>query len=232
MNLSLPEHYAQMWQAASDRIRRGDIEPDPLLDAPDDTRYGISLLARPDEQTAAAISAFLQECRVLEPAQYYYPHSDLHLTVLSIISCYAGFRLEQVEQEAYRQCVAQALQGIPPFTLTFSGISASSSTVVLQGFPGDDTLEKLRNRLRTNFHQSGLEHSIDSRYRIVTAHSTVVRFREKLQRPARFADFLAEQRQRNFGGFRINSLELLGNDWYQRKEKTVLLKKYALEAVV
>ena len=232
MNLSLSNHYAQMWQTASDRIRRGDIEPDPLLDALDDTRYGMSLLARPDEPTAAAIRAFLQECWQLEPAQYYYPISDLHLTVLSIISCYPRFRLEQVELQAYQQCVAQALNSFPPFALTFSGITASPSTVVLQGYPQDNTLEKLRNRLRTVFQQSGLEHSIDSRYRIVTAHSTVVRFREKLLQPVRFADFLAQQRQRHFGSFRINSLELVGNDWYQRKAKTVLLKTYPLEAVV
>ncbi len=228
MNISLQKHYEQMWQRAAPAIKSGNVENDPLIDDPADQRYGITLLIRPDAAVADKIMGFLRQARQLEPHQYFYPSSDLHLTVLSIISCYAGFRLEQVDTAAYAIQVERALQTIVPFNLQLKGLTASPSTVLIQGFPQDEGLQLLRNRLRSLFRGSDLQHSIDSRYKIITAHCTVVRFRQQLREPARFWKMLQDHRQTDFGSFTVSELELLGNNWYQQQEKNQLIRRYTL----
>lgn len=228
MNLSLHEHYEHMWERAAPAIKSGNVENDPLIDDPADQRYGVTLLIRPEAAVADKIMDFIQQARQLEPDQYFYPSSDLHMTVLSIISCYAGFHLDQIDTAAYAGKVAQALQAIKPFRLHFKGVTASPSTVLLRGFPRDASLQLLRNRLREVFRSSDLQHSIDSRYKIVTAHSTVIRFRQQLRRPERFRQFLEDHQHTNFGSFTVSGLELLGNNWYQQQAKTQLIKRFYL----
>lgn len=209
-------------------IKSGNIEKDALIDDPADQRYGITLLTRPNAEVAHNIMGFLWQARQLEPEQYFYPQSDLHMTVLSIISCYAGFSLDQVDTKAYADKVQEALQDISAFDLEFRGITASASTVLIQGFPQDASLQLLRDRLREVFRSSDLQHSIDSRYKIVTAHSTVIRFRQPLRQSEQFWEFLEDHRHTDFGTFTISGLELLGNNWYQQKEKTQCIRRYTL----
>lgn len=225
---ALIQHYTQMWAYARHNFLQGKTQNDPLLDDPRDDRYGITLLLRPDEATANKIHQFLQHMAVLEPDQYYYPLSDQHLTILSIISCYPGFKLNQIELNAYDAKIKEALQGIPPINIHFKGITASPSTVLVQGFPEDDFLQKLRDQLRHIFKGSSLQHSIDSRYRLFTAHSTVIRFRKPLKNPEAFANQLEKYRETDFGLVKAKQIELVGNDWYQRKENVKILKTYTL----
>jgi 2'-5' RNA ligase len=226
---ALIAHYNQMWIHARSSFLEGKPTGDPLLDEPGDDRYGITLLLRPDETTAQKIHAFLQQMAGLEPDQYYYPVSDLHLTILSIISCYSGFQLSQIDIPAYDTRIKEVLRGVPPFRIRFKGITASPSTVLIQGFPEDDALQRLRDQLRVAFKNSTLQHSIDSRYRLFTAHSTVIRFRKPLQNPSAFVNQLEKYRQTDFGLVTAKQVELVGNDWYQRKEKVKMLKTYRLE---
>ena len=222
-------HYDQMWAQACKSFLEGKTMSDPLLDDPHDDRYGITLLLRPDEATAQKIHVFLQHMAEFEPDQYYYPLSDLHLTILSIISCYSDFRLNQINIDEYDIKIKEVLQDISPLRIRLKGITASPSTILLQGFPEEDTLQRLRDRLREVFKNSTLQHSIDSRYRLVTAHSTVVRFRKPLRNPEAFVRQLEKYRQADFGWVEAKQLELVGNDWYQRKAKVKVLKRYLLE---
>ncbi|MDF9795186.1 2'-5' RNA ligase [Catalinimonas alkaloidigena] len=230
MNQALSEHYTQMWTKARNSFLEGNQQTDTLLDEPGDDRYGITLLLRPDNATAQNINAFLDEIAQVEPHQYYYPLSDQHMTILSIISCYSGFELEDIDVLAYNKLIQKALDGIPPIKILFKGVTASPSTVLIQGFPEDGALERLRDQLREVFKSSELQHSIDSRYRLFTAHSTVIRFREPLLNPQKFIDSLEKYREADFGLVTARQLELLGNDWYQREAKVKLLKTFTLSA--
>jgi 2'-5' RNA ligase len=63
--------------------------------------------------------------------------------------------------------------------------------------------------LRENFKKSTLEQSIDSRYAIATAHSTVLRFQEKLENPHKLMDVVEKFRDHDFGEFTVDKLELV-----------------------
>ncbi|MDQ2792657.1 MAG: hypothetical protein M3Y12_01415 [Bacteroidota bacterium] len=81
---------------------------------------------------------------------------------------------------------------------------------------------------QTAIQRLGLQQSIDQRYSIQTAHSTVLRFRSKLHNGPALLKKLAQYQHHPFGSFEVNSLELVHNDWYQRAANTVLLTQYAL----
>ena len=226
--MHLQAHYDAMRETARRALAQGQASLDPLLDSPLDGRRGITLLSRVPPAIAENINGILADFQQLEPKQYYYPPSDLHLTILSIISCYEGFTLDLIEPAAYERLVGEVLRRTPPFRVTFSGLTASPGGLLIQGFPQDDGLEKLRNELRTTFRASGLQQSIDQRYSIQTAHSTVLRFRAPLLNTEALLQKLARYERQFIGSFDVTELELVYNDWYQRAATTRLLARYSL----
>ena len=224
----LQQHYQALWQQSLLKFEQHQFETDALLTAKDDKRYGITLLARPSEQVKQQIRHHLAELMQLEPQQYYYPASDLHLTVLSLISCYAGFALSQIDTAAYVELVKEVIADTGPFRLDFQGITASPSCVLVQGFFDDQKLNQLRAKLRSVFGQSILQHSIDQRYALQTAHMTVLRFTQQPANPGLFLQKIKALTSVDFGSCLINELELVGNDWYQRQQNTVLLSRFDL----
>jgi 2'-5' RNA ligase len=226
--MDLQAHYDTMRKTAFRKLTHGEADLDALLDSAHDTRRGITLVARPPTHIKTVIEDILTDFQQLEPSQYYYPASDIHLTILSIISCYQGFTLAVINPEAYKQAVGTILQHTPPFRIRFAGLTASPGGIIVQGFPEDTGLQSIRNQLRHYFQASGLQQSIDQRYSIQTAHATVVRFRHKLVDPTRLLKVLERYERYNIGSFEVATLELVYNDWYQRQENTILLKAYPL----
>lgn len=228
IKFNLGDHYSRLYTESIAKIQQDEYRTDTLMDSPLDTRFGITLLVRPGSEVKQEIQHFLQELQLVEPAQYYYPASDMHVTVLSIISCYPDFDISNITIPDYVKLVENSIQTIQPFEIQFKGITASDSCIMLQGFPKNNMLDELRNNLRSNFRRSALEHSIDKRYSIKTAHATVVRFRQLLERKAAFLELLEKYRNYEFGAFKVENMELVLNDWYQRQKHVQLLHHFKL----
>lgn len=218
--MDLAEHYRQMYEDSLGVIRSQGPQTDELIDSPEDTRRGITLLTRPPQEVKAAVHAMLERLRGLEPDQYYYPDEDIHLTVLSIITCRSGFTLEEIVPQDYIRLIQNTLRGLPPIRIRFRGITLSPGCVMIQGYPNDDTLNRFRDRLRDAFRNSPLRQTLDQRYTLRTAHSTVIRFRRPFRDTDAFLSALESCREQDFGSFRLDRMELVLNDWYQRRENT------------
>lgn len=216
--MNLKEHYNKLYTESVAKIEADNYEIDSLIDANDDSRFGITLLIRPDERTKANIQQFLNEIKAIEPHQYYYQNPDIHITVMSIISCYSGFNLTKINIEDYIEVVKQVLIKHKSFSLQLKGLTASPSCILLQGFFSDNTLNEIRDQLRLSFKNSTLQQSLDQRYVLQTAHSTIIRFREVLNNKAGFLAIVEKYKDFNFGTFEIKNLELVYNDWYQRAQ--------------
>lgn len=226
--MNLTQHYDQLYKTSSEIISTGKYSIDSELKNESDSRFGITLLIRPNDEIKANIHTFLNELRKAEPEQYFYPDSDIHITVMSIISCSSDFTLNQISAKEYIEVICRSLVDVEKIQIHFKGITASPSALMIQGFPSDETLNNLRNRLRENFKNSGLQQSIDSRYSISTAHSTVMRFQEKLHDPKKLIEIAEKFRDYDFGEFEVKNLELVYNDWYQRKSATRVLGDFGL----
>lgn len=224
--MNLTEHYKELYERSIRKIENGDYQTDLLIDSPTDRRLGITLLIRPSENIKNKIQLFLDELKQVDPSQYYYPNSDIHITVMSIISCYEGFQLNQISIPDYTNLIEKSLNGTVRFKVKYRGITASDSGIMIQGFPQNEILNNLRNNLRTNFKNSDLEQSIDKRYSIQTVHSTIVRFRKELQNKNEFLEVLERYKNSDFGSFQVKELELVFNDWYQRERNSILLGKF------
>jgi 2'-5' RNA ligase len=226
--MNLQEHYNQLYTKSSEAILDGNYKLDKQLNNESDSRFGITLLIRPSEEIKANIQLFLKELKAIDSSQYYYPDSDLHITVMGIISCYEGFSLNKINIKEYLDIIQQSMVELDQIEIEFRGATASPSALMIQGFPKDESLNNFRNKLRENFKKSNLEQTIDSRYAIATAHSTIMRFKENLENPAKLLDVTDKYRDYNFGEFKVEKIELVFNDWYQRESNTIHLADFLI----
>jgi 2'-5' RNA ligase len=224
----LTKHYDQLYKTSSEAISVGKYAIDSELKNESDSRFGITLLIRPSDEIKANIQQFIEELKKAEPEQYFYPDSDIHITVMSIISCSTAFKLNQISPNEYIEIICRSLVDVDKIKIHYKGVTASPSAIMIQGFPSDETLNNLRNRLRENFKNSDLQQSIDSRYEIFTAHSTIMRFQEKLHDPKKLIQIAEKYRDYDFGEFDVKNIELVYNDWYQRKSTTRVLGDFGL----
>ncbi len=228
--MDLKAHYSRLHREALERVRQEGFSYDPLLLDSTDTRKGLTLLLRPEEHLKAAFSGFVDAVRQVAPGHHGYPPSDTHLTLMPLVTCYPEFRLEAIDIPAYRQLIAEALRDIPPIPVAFSGVFASASCLMVQGFPGNAYLEQSRENLRRLFKNSNLEQSLDKRYRLVTAHCTLVRFQKPLLDTEAAAVLAILERFQDyfFGCQHFEQVEFVCNDWYQRQKNVTLVESFVL----
>ncbi len=86
--MNLAEHYDELYENAVQKFLSGAYAIDQLIDDRLDQRRGVTLLVRPSGELVQRIGSFIQDLKIVEPDQYYQPDTDMHMTVLSIISCY------------------------------------------------------------------------------------------------------------------------------------------------
>lgn len=220
--------YDEMWADALEKINRNELDLDPLIDDPNDFRRGITLQAGPEKKTLVDFSRFLTEAQNIEPKQYFYLPDEIHITVLSIINCKTGFNLSEISLPDYIGYIEESIKNIKPFTIEFKGITTSPSCILVQGFPNNNSLDLIRDNLRNKFGAGSLNNSIDARYRIKTAHCTVIRFRKKLKEKQNFIELLKNYRNYYFGKTCINHLELVQTDWYHKNDLVQVLHEFEL----
>jgi 2'-5' RNA ligase len=226
----LAERYDDIWSAGAPEVRAGRASLDDwALRKHEDARRGVTLLARPAPAVADRLAALVDELRAIETAQYYHPRPDLHFTMLSLFTATADYAPHLAHVDEYRAAVEEAIDGVPPFAIDVRGVTLSTAAVLAQGFPRDDTLERLRERLRAALAARGLGGTLDQRYRLRTAHVTLVRFVRPLRVPATFVDTLAAARDRSFGTSCVAPLELVLGDWFSSKEHERALGAFALQ---
>jgi len=226
--MNLEAHYSKLYNESINKISSGNYEIDTLIDSDFDKRFGITLILRSSSKVKNNIQKFISQLKKIEPHQYYYPSSDLHITIMSIISCYDGFDISKINLSKYIELVKKCLIKNKQTSIQFKGLTASNSCIMLQGFMNNSTINDMRDLLRLEFKNSPLEQSLDKRYAIQTAHSTIVRFRKELKNPKEFLKTIDQFKNYDFGTFEVKEVELVFNDWYQRKEKTKLLETFLI----
>ncbi len=221
--------YKALWDEAQPAIARNEVAVDTYLsDYERDTRRGLTVLARVSAQVSLNVFRFLEELKQWEPHLYYPQPEELHVTVLSLFTATEAYQPYFEKVEAYRQAVHDALQDAHEFTLTFTGITASKSVIMVQGFPEDETLNVIRENVRKSLRHAGLDSGLDQRYRVRAAHLSVARFNAPLLSPQRTSDFLLANRETYFGKTDVQVLETVANNWYMTRGHTTLLDTHLL----
>ena len=221
--------YDALWQDAVDHFATGRVQLDPYLVARHrDHRLGLTVIARPTQQAIGQFSALLRELAQIEPHQYFYQRSEFHITVLSLFRATENFEPCFAKIPAYLTALQPVLSAAEHFAVRFRGITATKSSIMVQGFPKDGQLERLRDRLRKALRSKSLGEGLDERYRIITAHTTIMRFRTQPQDLRRFVQVLGSHREQNFGQLTFQTVQLVKNDWYMSADKLEVLADYPL----
>lgn len=226
--MDLRAHYDMLDLEAREAVDRAGFGFDAYIDEAQDSRRGLTALFRPDDRMADSFGRFTTAIQKVLPGHYFCNQADLHVTVMPIVSCYPGFSLDGLPLDAYRTLIEQATVGVGRIPVQFTGVFMSQTCLMIRGYSQNDELEKLRNNLREAFADSNLEQSLDRRYKLVTAHSTVVRFKQAVKPPPAFWEVIRYFEAFDFGIQVFEELEFVFNDWYQRTELVKLLGTYKL----
>lgn len=221
--------YDHLWNEASALFAQGQVKIDPyLLNRESDIRRGMTLVIRPSSAVIARLVDLLDRLREIVPGQHFYRPDELHLTLLALNNAVPDFDLDAVPLATYRAILDDLLPRVPPFELRFMGVSASPETVFACGHSPDNAINALRDTLRERLAAAGLGETLDRRYRIVTAHSTMLRFCAPPENLPRLVEFLASVRQHDFGAFEVREITWVTNDWYMSYDRVRVLGQWRL----
>ncbi|WOT04199.1 2'-5' RNA ligase family protein [Shewanella youngdeokensis] len=223
--------YDNLWAQYCAAVDDNRFQLDPNIINPTDNRRGITALAylaANNHSVCQRIDQFLHQAQCIEPEQYYQPFNERHLTLLSIITCAAGFNLTDINSTDYIEALKQVLHHVEPIEVEFRGVTASPACIMIQGFPVGSGLNDLRDKLRQHFSQAPLASTIDSRYKLITAHCSVIRFCVPLQQRQKLKALCQQYQHYPFGRVRFSQFELVFNDWYQTLSAGKSLAQYSL----
>lgn len=222
--------YDRLWGEALAAFESGQVRADPhLLNRAADTRYGMTLIIRPAPAVIARMTDLIGQLLEIVPGQHGYRPDELHLTLLALVNCVPDFDPESAPLDAYRAVLDDLFRQAAPFTLRLGGVAASQDCVFVCGTSPDNAINALRDTLREKLSAAGLGETLDRRYRLVTAHSTILRFSSQPEHLPRLVEFLKSARERDLGTFEVREIEWVTNDWYMSHDRVRLLGRYALK---
>ena len=223
------EIYEELWSKTGPLLKAGELRIDPhLRNRMADNRRGVTLVTRPDVGVLGNVEAFLRQAASLYPHQHFYMPAEVHMTVMAIIPGTEFRETEKGHLPACRAILDEVLKEARTFRVDFRGVTVSPDAVMVQGFPEDENLLELRDRLRAAFRNAGLGNYLDRRHKTATAHLTVMRFSEPQTDWKRLLNFLEENRKRDFGRTRFKSMQLIWGNWYASADLVRVLREYSL----
>ena len=219
---ALQESYDVMWNSSKESLLNNEINIDiNLSNLEKDKRFGLTVLIPLGDIFLKVIN----QLKEIEPEQYFYPATDTHITIIDFIGASEEVVFDEEQIKIYKKILDEVLKDFSKFNLEFKGLTASKGAVMVQGFFNDE-LQKLRERLREEVNGRGIE--LKERYKVGTAHSTIIRFKKKLQNPKALVNKIEKMRDIDLGTFEVKKILFVLHDWYNLKDKTKILAEYEL----
>jgi hypothetical protein len=206
-------------------IRNGNIFIDDYLtNGIKDSRRGVSLII-PLSQIFKEYEAIVKHFRILEPEQYYYPTSDLHITIFDYIAAHNTYAGSTLIDQTYIGITDAVVKSLAGFNVLFKGIVFSREAGLLKGYDNGSVIA-LRNRIRARLKDDGLPNT--ERYQSKSVHSTFMRFTKRIDNLHAFLNELELRKEIDLGIETVKRLVLVEHDWYNRKNLTRTIKEYEL----
>ena len=214
----LNEHYNNIFLNNKEKIKQGGGKDDLLSEVQNDQRMSIVLLLRISPDISKNIENCINKLKEIESDSiYFYPISDFHITVIDILKGEIGRKIPDNINE-YIKCFNDCAKKIKPFEIEFEGLTASDNAVLVKGFY-DNELQKFRELLRESLNKNNLK--LEERYKTISSHITIARFKEKLKNHDKFISFIENENKNYFGKMKVNYFELCFHNWYDTKKQTI-----------
>jgi len=167
----------------------------------------------------------MERFKETEPDQYYYPLSDLHVTIFDFISGCADYRRDPGTEKIFMELSRRALADFSPFEFDLEGVAFSSAAGLLRGFDGGQIVE-MRRRIRNLLKEYGIPNT--ERYESESAHVTFCRFKSVLRNPVGLVDLIERNGDLEIGQATIRSFELVEHDWYNSASRKRIIDRIDL----
>ena len=205
----------------------GKIETDKFLSSTsEDKRRGISLII-PVPFNKIIYSSFIDAFRNIESAQYYYPLSDLHITIFTFLSARDTYRSNPKLENEFIQITGKALNNINQLLISFSGFTFSKEAGFINGYD-NNALILIRDCIRTEMSNKGLK--IDERYKSETAHVTFMRFKNEISNIDDFYNTIANKRNEIIEDINLSKIELVEHDWYNTESNKRIISTFNIKS--
>lgn len=210
----LKKHYQNIFEQNKEIILQGGKGDEYLLEPDKDTRMALALIIRVKECTEQ-IKAYMGKLKEIEPDLYYYPKTDLHITVLDILRGIPNRQLPDNLKD-YVACIEECAKKVQPFDIMLQGTTLSDNAVLINGYY-EEGLEKMRQILRKNLRECHLE--LEERYETFSSHISVARIKSCLTKPDEFVrQALTDE---IIGKNHVDEVEIVFHNWYDSKKQVV-----------
>ena len=201
--------YERLWMNSKDALIHGHIEPDP---APDDTsrRWGISAVIRPREQAAITLEKTARQLsKFTGDKQVIYTGASLHTTLRSIEFFRSHVTHDDDRVRKYIDILQEIVRGYNAFNVLYQGLTANKTSVIAQGWPLSDDLQKIRVEFHRQLGNAGLLTGPETQGVRETAHASLVVFTHPLEDPRSLVDFIEDNRETQFGYVNIDQIDVV-----------------------
>ena len=144
------------------------------LDSPHtDMRCGVNIVCRPTIDVVEYVISIQEHLRVFEPDQYYYPPSDLHLTLVEICHSRSPEDASLIAR-AIGSEISRIAAMISPPRIDSPMLVFDAHATALNFLPADDVLQNTRQSIVEELVKLGI--SVESRHETKSAHVTLMRY--------------------------------------------------------
>jgi hypothetical protein len=213
-----------MWEQGYPDLVRGIVDADPV---PDDSsqRWGISIIARMPPASAPLFTDIRTTLRAWTgEEQTLYDASNLHTTIRSCEFYRSTIALGDAALMDYWHALREVAAQIPPLTMTYRGLSANRTGIIVQGFPQTEHVQHLRRLLHQRLEQLGRTHGPEAARIRRGAHVSLVVFAGPVLAPQSLARYIGDHRATDYGAVTTSSLELIR---YRRTQRQVAIESLA-----
>ena len=203
------ENYDQLWTRTKERLARGEVTFDPIPDATT-RRWGVSVICHFESALASSLeSVTRQMARLSGPEQLLYTPATVHTTVSALEFYRAPIAPDDDRVQRYCAILQHIARQFAPFEIRYQGLTATPIGVLAQGWPLDDSLQRLRHALREQLRAHSLLSGPEQEQPRQIAHASLIVFTSPLQQPAELAAFIEQNRATHFGTTTITTLDLV-----------------------
>jgi 2'-5' RNA ligase len=221
--MSCADLYHTIYITNKSALLSGNIKLDDVLSSrKKDMRTGISLIV-PVKSIEKPYDHIVTLLKQNEPGQYYYPLSDLHITIFDFLQASDTYKRDIQRENKFIEITEKVLEGFKEFTIALKGVVFSKEAGIIQGFD-NNRLVTIRNNIRLTMEHYGIINN--ERYISESAHITFCRFKKTLNNHERLMRFIDEYREYDMGKEKINHIELVEHDWYNKETNKRVIKAF------
>ena len=216
---SLDEHYNNILANNKDVILAGGHGDAFLANAKHDNRMALVILIRINSDIKQSINKCISALKIIEPDLYFYPDTNLHITVMDILKGEDGRKIPD-NIDDYLTCIEQCLKNINAFNIVFNGLTLSDNAIMVKGYY-ENTLQIFRENLRYSLKNNNLIN--EERYKTISSHITIARLKNKYKNGIELIKFI--QSYELCKTMKVNSFEVCLHNWYDTRKEIITTYK-------